>query len=575
VPTQSSPAPRGADLVVRALVDAGVERVFGLPGDTGVALYDALHRGQDRIRHVLARDERHAAYMADGYARSANTLGVCEASSGGGVSYLASGLAEAFSSSVPILVITSDVHRGSRGTSALTEIDQLAIFSGCTKWRRSVESAAEVPAVVAEAVRQARSGRPAPVAVVIPEDVLDERVQDAGSTTAHPMPVRPSAAPAAVDEAVELLSGARTPVLIAGGGVHLSSAYEQVVAVCERAALPVATTIHGKGAVDESHPLSLGVVGANGAREFVNSYVEGADVALFVGTRANATDTNSFTAPPRGQATVIQIDIEPDRAGRNYPGSLGLVGDAATVLGQIEARLPRTGDDIREDRIAELSAERQKWERQIDHFTALPDGLLEPREVVRTLHELFGPDAFIVGDPGTPTPNIAAFWPTNAGARRVIVPRGHGPMGYAIPAAIGVAVAHPGNRVLCLTTEGSLGMAAGDWETAVRLRLPITYVLLDNSSMGWIKMLQHLYEGARYFSVDPGPIDSVGVAAAMGMRAERATSVDHLKAAVAEADATAGPSLIEVRIPDQIASPPPVAPWQATLDGHTAERPVY
>lgn len=148
-------------------------------------------------------------------------------------------------------------------------------------------------------------------------------------------------------------------------------------------------------------------------------------------------------------------------------------------------------------------------------------------------------------------------------------------MGYAIPAAIGVAVANPARRVLCLTTEGSLAMSAGDWETAVRLRLPITYVLLDNSSMGWIKMLQHLYEGGRYFGVDPGPIDAVAVAAAMGMTAHHAGSLDDLKRLAVQSSKDDGPVLIEAYIPDQIASPPPVAPWQATLSGELDGRPVY
>lgn len=573
--THDSPSPRGADLLVRALVDAGVRHVFGVPGDTGVVFYDALHDARDEIRHVLARDERHAAYMADGYARSTNAVGVCEASSGGGVSYVASGLAEAYAASVPMLVITTDIHRNSRGTGALTEIDQTAIFSGCTKWQRTVEVADDITATVAEALRQARRGRPAPVALIFPEDVLDEQVEidDRAPTTyaAEPRPV----AGTRVSEAAHLLAGARQPVLVAGGGVHLSAAYDPLRALAERAAIPVATTIHGKGAIDEDHPLSLGVVGANGAREFATAQVEQADVALLIGTRANATDTNSYTAPPRGEASVIQIDIEPERAGRNYPGSLGLTGDAAQVLDQLVAEVPETDDASHRQRTRGLASARSQWEQRHRAPITLPEGLLEPREVIRTLHEVFGPDALVVGDPGTPTPNLAAFWPTSSGARRIIIPRGHGPMGYAMPAAIGVAVANPGRRVLCLTTDGSLAMAAGDWETAVRLRLPITFVVLDNSSMGWIKMLQHLFEGRRYFGVDPGPIDSVALARSMGMPAERTDSLAALKSAVTPTSPTDGPRMCEVKVPDQIMSPPPVAPWQAALAGDTTGRPVY
>jgi acetolactate synthase-1/2/3 large subunit len=566
---------RGADLLVRALVSAGVQHVFGVPGDTGVVLYDALHAEQDRILHLLARDERHAAYMADGYARSTGNVGVCEASSGGGVSYLASGLGEAFASSIPVLAITSDIHRNSRGTGALTEIDQAAVFSGVTKATFTVGSAAELSTVVEEALRCARSGRPAPVALIIPEDLLDERVVWIEPTSPQAVPVADLIPQASIDQAARLLVEARRPVIVAGGGVHLSAAYDALAGLAEAAALPVATSIHGKGAIDEDSRWSLGVVGANGAREQGNAYVADADLVLFVGTRANATDTNSFTLPPRGAATVIQIDIDPERAGRNYPDSLALGGDAEVVLRRLTAALGSVEAELREARAGEVAAVRHEWEAASSQPASPADGMLEPRDLVRMLHDVLGAESLVVADPGTPTPNVASFWPTASGARRVVVPRGHGPMGYAIPAAIGVAVANPSSRVLCLTTEGSLAMSAGDLETAVRLRLPITYVLLDNSSMGWIKMLQHLYEGARYFSVDPGPIDAVAVAAAMGMAAHHAGSLEELKRLVVQASKDDGPTLIEVYIPDQIASPPPVAPWQATLSGQLDGRPVY
>ena len=564
---------RGADLLVQALVSAGVRNVFGVPGDTGIVLYDALFAEQDRIRHVLARDERHAAYMADGYARSTGGVGVCEASSGGGVSYLVSGLAEAYASSIPVLAVTSDIHRGSRGTGALTEIDQQAFFSAVTKATFTPESAAELPSLVAQALAAARSGRPAPVALIVPEDLLDERVEEAES---NEYAVEPESVPEAqVQQAVRLIESARRPMVVAGGGVHLAGAYDELAGLVAKAGLPVATSIHGKGGIDERSEWALGVIGANGARAQANEYVAGADLVVFVGTRANATDTNSYTLPARGQATVIQIDIEPDRAGRNYPGSLGLAGDARAVLEQLTAAVSPAEAAVRQARIAEVAEVRRAWEVATSQPVVPAEGLVEPRELVRGLHDLFGAEALVVADPGTPTPNVASYWPVASGRRRVVVPRGHGPMGYALPAAIGVAVANPGERVLCLTTEGSLAMAAGDWETAVRLRLPITYVLLDNSSMGWIKMLQHLYEGGRYFSVDPGPIDAVALAGAMGMPAHHASTLADVKQFVVQASKNDGPTLIEVYIPDPIASPPPVAPWQATLSGELDGRPVY
>jgi acetolactate synthase I/II/III large subunit len=395
---------RGADLLVRALVSAGVRHVFGVPGDTGVVLYDALYAEQDRILHLLARDERHAAYMADGYARSTGNVGVCEASSGGGVSYLASGLGEAFASSIPVLAITSDIHRNSRGTGALTEIDQAAVFSGVTKATFTVGSAAELSTVVEEALRCARSGRPAPVALIIPEDLLDERVVWTEPASPQAVPVADLVPQASIDQAARLLEEARRPVIVAGGGVHLSAAYDALAGLAEAAALPVATSIHGKGAIDEGSRWSLGVVGANGAREQGNAYVADADLVLFVGTRANATDTNSFTLPSRGAATVIQIDIDPERAGRNYPDSLALSGDAEVVLRRLAAALGSVEADLREARAGEVAGVRREWEAASSQPASPADGMLEPRDLVRVLHDVLGAESLVVADPGTPTP---------------------------------------------------------------------------------------------------------------------------------------------------------------------------
>jgi len=567
---------RGADLVVECLVRAGIDRLFGVPGDTGVVLYDALYHRTDDITHVLARDERHAAAMADGYARVRGSVGVVEVSSGGGTTYVVGGLGEAYASGVPVLLITSDIHRASRGTGALTEIDQEALFSAVTKWRATVEDAVDIPAAMARAFTELTTGRPAPVALIFPEDVLDQRVSLGAITSrldARLPRVRPEAEPADLDRAARLLGQATAPVILAGSGVHLSGATGNLRGLAEAAGIPVATTIHGKGVIADDSPWSIGVAGNNGGRDYVNAYLADADVALLVGTRANATDTNSYTGPARS-ATVIGIDIERARAGRNYPGALALVGDADRVLGALASRVPRAPEERSARLRARLDSARAEWEAHHAEPVRLAERQLLPAEVIRLAQATMGESTVVVADPGTPTPNVAAFWRVPEAGRRVIVPRGHGPMGYAIPAAIGAAFARPGEPILALTADGSFNMACGELETVSRFNLPIVFIQFTNHSMGWIKMLQHLYAERRYFGVDPGTVDAAKVAQASGIRGVRARELAEVKAAIAEAVRAMAPVYIDVEVPHMIDHTPPVPAWTKALAGDT-ERPVY
>jgi acetolactate synthase-1/2/3 large subunit len=557
---------RGADLLVECLVRAGISHLFGVPGDTGVIFYDALYERTNDIRHILARDERHAGAMADGYARVSNTVGVVEVSSGGGTTYVVGGLGEAYASGVPILLLTSDIHTASAGTGALTEIDQEALFSAVTKWRVRVTKAADIPAAIAKALTEITSGRPAPAAVILPEDVLDERVNVdestldslAGLATSLPR-VRPTAD---VTEAAALLAQAKNPAILAGSGVHLSKAYESLRKLAEKASIPVATTIHGRGVIPDDSPWSLGVAGNNGGREYVNAYLHDADVVLLVGTRANATDTDGFTAPSRDNTKIVAIDIDPTRAGRNYPGALTLVGDADKILAELAEAVPAAARPL------------AKHPKECENAANLAPGQLLPADVIRVAQETIGEPAIVVADPGTPTPNVVTYWRVDEPGRTVIVPRGHGPMGYAIPAAIGIALARPDQPVLALTADGSFNMACGELETVARLGLPIVFIQFTNHSMGWIKMLQHLYTGKRYFGVDPGTVDAAKIAEASGLRGVRARNLAEVKAAVAEAVLTRTAVYLDVEVPHLIDHVPPVPAWTRALAGDT-ERPVY
>lgn len=442
--TGSPTAVRGADVLVDSLYEAGVRTIFGVPGDTGVVFYDALHAATDRIRHVLARDERHAAKMADAFARVSNEVGVVEVSSGGGTTFVIGGLGEPYASGVPILVITSDIHSSSRDTGALTEIDQEALFSAVTKWQGRVTSAAEIPSLLQQGLTEAVSGRPGPVVLIIPEDILDELVEPQASPSSVKLtvPMERQAAPEdAVARAADLLREARRPLAVVGSGVHSSAAYDALARAAEHFGLSVATTIHGRGTIPDSSPWAIGTVGNNGERPGTNEFAADADVVLLVGTRGNATDTNSWTVPPRQGTTVIQIDIDRDRAGRNFPEALALVGDAGTVLEQLVETGEPADPQLVAERRAAVARLQEKWQGSLlpvgqerTTLSDLPEEQLLPSDLVRTVQDVLGGGGVVIADPGTPTPNVTVYWEVSGRRRSVIIPRGHGPMGYAIPA---------------------------------------------------------------------------------------------------------------------------------------------
>jgi acetolactate synthase-1/2/3 large subunit len=287
----------GAEAFVRMLQLHGVKHIFGLCGDTSLPLYDALARLDHGIRHVLTRDERSAAYMADGYARVSGRVGICEGPSGGGATYLLPGVVEANESSVPVLCFTSDISVGARGRFTLTELDQAALFRPLTKWNAVLNAAGDIPRTLRRAFEEMTAGRPGAVHVGVPYDVQRQMLDDTDvwvDAALGACPVRRSGAdPAAIEAAAQRLVAARRPLLVAGGGPLISGALRELAACAERLGAPVATTISGKGSIPESHPLAVGVVGSNGGTLSTRAVVEAADLVFFVGCRAGSV-TGAF-----------------------------------------------------------------------------------------------------------------------------------------------------------------------------------------------------------------------------------------------------------------------------------------
>jgi acetolactate synthase I/II/III large subunit len=564
----------GGQLVVEMLKAYEVEYVFGVPGDTGLALYDALGRAhaQGEICHILARDERSAAYMADVYARVSFRPAVCEGPSGAGATYLASGLAEAHASSIPVIALTSDTPLGLEGRNVLTELDQPALFAPITKWAAVAREAGRIPDIIRQAFRVAVSGRPGAVQVSLPMDVLSMEAEahalyaEEACRSYPAYPARPD--PAAVEAAAGLLAQASRTLIVAGGGVVSAQAWGELTALAEALGAPVGTSICGKGAIAEDHPLSVGVVGSNGRRPYANGLLAEAGLIFYVGCKTGSVTTAGWTLPSRDtRQTILHLDVDPVEIGRNYPTTVGLVGDARLGLADLLAAVRARAVTPRADPLAPLAAEIEAfW----DEFEAEADSTsapIKPQRIIRALARMLPDDSIVVADAGTPTPFTAAYLRSAAG-RQVIIPRGYGGLGYALPGVLGAKLARPQATVVGLVGDGSFGMSAGELETIARLGLPVTLLHFNNACFGWIKVSQQLLHEGRYFGVDfSADTDYAAIARGFGLRGVRIEAAKDVEPALQEALNSDQPSFIDIVTACETEELPPVEKFHREIQG--------
>ncbi len=562
------------EAIVRLLEANGVQYVFGVPGDTSMPFYDALYDAPGSIKHILTRDERSASFMADVYARLSYKPGVCEGPSGAGATYILPGVAEAHASSIPVLVLTSDIPLSGDDKSGLTELDQEALFGPVTKWRTRIKKPEKTPEIVARALRIATSGRPGAVQITLPHDVLDQEVgpfalsAGNGCQTYPAFRTRPD--PEAVEKAAELLLAAQRPVIVAGGGTMISQAWEELTSVAEAVSAPVGTSINGKGSIAEDHPLSIGVVGGNGARPYANRLVSAADLVMYVGCKTDSVTTNNWTLPsPTAGVTVIHLDVDPREIGNNYPTAVGLVGDAKLGLADLHEALS-TGRRRRSPvkaRLDEVSAEAAAWWDQVRPKMMSDSIPIKPQRVMKELIDALPRDSVVVSDAGTGTPFTSALYRSPAG-RHVVIPRGYGGLGYALPGVVGARLARPQATVVGLMGDGSFGMSAGELETISRLQLPVTILQFNNSCFGWIKTLQHLYYDSRYMSVDfSSDTDHAAIARGFGLSGVRIERPEDLGRAIREAIQSGKPTFIDVVTESEETELPPVDKWHRASQG--------
>jgi len=551
----------GAEAVVEMLKAHGVEVIFGLCGDTSLPLYDALARSAS-IRHILTRDERHAAYMADGYARVTGKVGVCEGPSGGGATYILPGLVEANESSIPVLAINTDVAVSSRNRFTLTELDQRSLMRPLTKWNAVLDRAADIPRTFRAAFEAMTTGRPGAAHIALPFDVQNAPVER-GDVWADPtLGVFPSRRvapdPFSIELAAKMLRGSKNPVFVCGGGVVLSGAETELQELVEKLNAPVATTVSGKGSIDERCAHSVGVVGSNGGTPATRAVIDQADAIVFVGCRAGSVTTERWRHPAPGRARIIHIDVDPAVPGTNYKVDVPIVADAKLSLSALaEAVTPRDGD---------LSWVDERKREKFEAFEALArsgDVPIKPERVVAALDKLLGRDAILVADPGTPCPYFSAYYVVKGSGRRFFSNRAHGALGYALAAAIGAHIGRPAVKTVAVMGDGSFGMCVGELETLVRLKLPVTCVVISNGTYGWIKAGQKSGYGQRYFSVDFGVTDHARVADAFGVKSWKVSDPRDLDAALRQAIAHGGPTLVDIVCQPLHEAKAPVSEWVA------------
>jgi acetolactate synthase I/II/III large subunit len=554
----------GGALLAGLLAGHGVRHVFGVPGGQTLALYDGL-MGRRGIRHVQVRDERSAAYAADAYARVTGLVGVCDATVGPGAAKLPSGLAEAHGASVPVLALVSDLparlapHRY-RG-AASQALDQAALLAPVTKWHAAVPDAATMPALVRQAFREATTGRPGPAALFLPQDVLDGPADAAepagdgeGASRFGRFPAfRPVPEPDDVAAAAALLRRARRPFILAGGGVLHSGAEDALAGLAERLSAAVGTTLSGKGSIAEDHPLSVGVTGTMGTAAAAAALAE-ADVVLLVGTKASGGATFNWTLPRPGQP-VVQVDVDPAELGRAFSWAAPVLADARQGMRALLAALAAEGAGgvagagptpdraPWRARVAGLTA---AWRAERDAERASDAAPIAPQRVLAELEAALGEHDILICDASLASGWGGTYLQLRRPGRRVLAPRGQAGLGYALPAAIGVSHALPGHRAVVLAGDGALGYAAGELATVAEQALPVTVLVLNNRSWGWIRWYQRITFGRGWEDEDFGDVAFADVARGFGLAAQRVTEPGRLGAALRAALEVPGPALVDV-----------------------------
>ncbi|MDB5475173.1 MAG: ilvI [Phenylobacterium sp.] len=541
----------GAEIVVRALLDQGVDVLFGYPGGAVLPIYDALF-AEPKLRHILVRHEQGATHAAEGYARSTGKPGVVLVTSGPGATNAVTGIVDALMDSIPLIVITGQVATHLIGTDAFQECDTIGITRPCTKHNYLVKSVDDLPRILHEAFHIATSGRPGPVVIDIPKDVQFAKGRYQGPKEvvhAHNYQPRTKGDPGRIAEAAALIAKARRPILYTGGGV-INAGPRASALLRELAALtgaPVTSTLMGLGAFPASDKQWLGMVGMHGSFE-ANNAMHDCDVMVAIGARFDDRVTGRLDAfAPTSRK--IHIDVDASSIGKNVRADIGIVGDAASVLEDLIAVWKQRGYQADKAASADWWREIDAW-RARDSFRYRPDAkLIKPQHAIQRLYELTrGHDVYITTEVGQHQMWAAQFFHFEE-PNRWMTSGGLGTMGYGLPAAVGVQIAHPDSLVIDIAGDASVQMTMQEMSTAVQHDLPIKIFILNNEWMGMVRQWQQLLHGERYsHSYSASLPDFVKLAEAYGGVGFRAEHPDELDDKIREMIAVKKPVIFDCRV---------------------------
>ena len=544
----------GAQILLECLKREGVKHIFGYPGGVVLDIYDELTRHPD-IQHILVRHEQAAAHAADGYARASSQVGVALVTSGPGATNTVTGIASAYMDSIPIVVLTGQVPTALIGNDAFQEVDIVGITRPCTKHNYLVKDVKDLAHTIHEAFHIARSGRPGPVLVDLPKDVIqastvphypDEIKIKSYNPTYH-------ANPRQVKRALDLILAAKKPVLYTGGGIILSNASGELLKFAETLQIPVTSTLMGLGGFPGDNPLWMGMLGMHGTY-CANMAVSEADVLIAVGARFDDRVTGKLAefAP---HAKIVHIDIDPSSISKNVAVDIPIVGDCKDTLKQLNDLLAtKTAQNWPEQRRSWLNTV-NSWEEEHPLTYVWSDTVIKPQYVVEKLYELTKGEAYITTEVGQNQMWAAQFYKFKR-PRQLMTSGGLGVMGYGFPAAMGVQVARPEATVIDIAGDGSIQMNIQELITVVDNQLPVKIAILNNTFLGMVRQWQQLFYDRRYSSTPMTAPDFVKLAEAYGAVGLRATKPEEVVPVIQEALSTRRPVIMDFRVePEECVMP--------------------
>jgi acetolactate synthase-1/2/3 large subunit len=555
--------------IAKTLKEYGVTCVFGME--------DPVHltHGLDgnAVRTVTVRDEKHGAIMAHGYAKATNKPGVCLATCGPGATNLITGLLEAQKSSMPVIAFVQEIAMRNRGRHAASEIDHEACLAPYVKWVGRIELAERALEITHHAFRIATSGRPGPVVVLCPPDVMAQEIAgeiyaEGAYATFPATRIRPDRA--SITRAAEVLLSARRPAILAGGGVIISQAWEETVALAERVKAPVATTMNGKGAIADDHPLSAGVAGTStggryGRGKIANDVLAESDVVLIIGSRNGQICSSNWTIPRPG-TTVIHIDMDPVEIGRNFRTAVPLVGDARETLRELISEISgRSGQAANPE--TRLEPRREEWRRSTHEVFTSNQVPVRPERLLREISARVADGTIVVTDASYATGWATSHIDTIGGGNAMISPRGTGGIGWSLPAAIGAKMAQPDRRVMCITGDGAFGYIFNELETAARYHVPLVVVVFNNGTLAFQKHFELKLFGS-YRECDLLDVDFAAVARSLRCEGERITKPAEIGPALDRALASGKPYVLDVVIDPEAMAPIVGLEREQVLESH-------